>query len=85
MLLRNMIITGDFGGVRAATLVQPFLSELGMIALPSRVALPTVHTKFDEAGEPNNQRFQESVERMAKELTWYVNALKTAKESGNSP
>lgn len=77
--------TGDFGGVRAATLVQPFLSELGMIALPSRVALPTVHTKFDGAGEPNNDRFQTSVEKMTKELKWYVEALKNAKDSAGLP
>lgn len=78
-------MTGDFGGVRAATIVQPFLSELGMVALPSRVSLPTVHTKFNESGEPNNQRFQDSVDRMAKELSWYVDALKNAKETQGQP
>ncbi|XP_032786297.1 NADPH azoreductase [Daphnia magna] len=66
---------GDFGGIRAATVVQPFLSELGMISLPVRVALPAVHKKFDEGGQPNDARFQDNVLRLVNELSWYVDAL----------
>lgn len=67
--------SGDFGGIRAATVVQPFLSELGMISLPVRVALPAVHKKFDEGGQPNDARFQDNVLRLVNELSWYVDAL----------
>lgn len=57
-------------------MVQPFLSELGMISLPARVSLPTVHTKFDESGQPNDTRFQSNVQRLVTELSWYADALK---------
>lgn len=51
-----------------------------MIALPSRVTLPSVHTKFTSNGGPNNKRFTLSVDRMIKELSWYAEALKKARE-----
>lgn len=76
-------LTGDFGGIRAGTIVQPFLSELGIISLPVRVTLPTVHTKFDDDEQPNDTRFKESVERMVKELVWYAEALSTQKMTSN--
>lgn len=77
---------GDFGGVRASALIQPFLNELGMISLPVRVALPTVHTKFDSEGQPTDTRFQDNVQRMVDELVWYADALNNQKTtSGNVP
>lgn len=79
------LYAGDYGGVRAATIVQPFLSELGMIALPVRVSLPTVHKKFEEDGQPNDTRFQDNVQRLATELSWYADALKNQKAASEIP
>ena len=66
---------GDFAGIRAGALVLPLLNELGLVPVPARVALPVVHKKFEEDGSPNDDRFKEQVDRMAKELTWYAEAL----------
>lgn len=76
---------GDFGGVRAATIVQPFLNELGIVPLPSRVALPVVHKKFDEQFQPTDEKFQANVQRMADELAWYAEALASRKETAGPP
>ena len=40
---------GPFGGIRAAALARPFLSELGLVPLPSTVILPTVQNSGVEA------------------------------------
>lgn len=78
--------TGDFGGIRAGALVLPFLNELGIIPLPSRVALPTVHKKFDaETSEPTDERFKAAVQRMAHELAWYTEALSNQKVASGPP
>ena len=77
--------SGNFGGVRAATLIQPFVSELGMISLPTRVSLPTVHTKFDADGNASDERFQDNVQKMIKDLSWYADALRAQKETAGAP
>merc|ERR1711879_960440 len=33
---------GPYGGLRAAALARPFLSELGLVPLPSTLCIPTV-------------------------------------------
>merc|ERR550517_1680040 len=33
---------GPFGGIRAAQLARPFLSELGLVPLPSTLLIPTI-------------------------------------------
>merc|ERR1719474_1000226 len=43
---------GPFGGIRAAQLARPFLSELGMVPLPSTLLIPTVqNANIEESGE----------------------------------
>merc|ERR1712088_789075 len=43
---------GQFGGIRAAQLARPFLSELGLVPLPSTVIIPTVqNANIPESGE----------------------------------
>ena len=56
-----------------------------MISLPVRVSLPTVHKKFDDDGQPNDTRFQENVQRLANELSWYADALKNQKATSETP
>ena len=48
---------GSLGGTRAAALARPFLSELGMVTLPSVVLIPTVqNAKIAEDGGGGRQR-----------------------------
>lgn len=60
------------------------LNELGIVPLPARVALPTVHKKFDADGQPTDTRFEENVQRMVNELSWYADALLTQKNTVGS-
>jgi len=76
---------GDFGGIRSNLLVQPFLNELGMVPLPSRVVVPTVQKKFDENQQPTCERLQNSVDKMTTELSWYVDALRNHKKEAGNP
>ena len=68
---------GTGGGSRAAALIRPFLSELGMVSLPSVLQIPTVqNAKIAEDGEvDDNERVEKSSNRLCKELVWYVEAL----------
>eukprot|EP00090_Calanus_glacialis_P002004 TRINITY_DN1150_c0_g1_i1.p1 TRINITY_DN1150_c0_g1~~TRINITY_DN1150_c0_g1_i1.p1 ORF type:complete len:198 (-),score=69.04 TRINITY_DN1150_c0_g1_i1:100-693(-) len=79
---------GSLGGTRAAALARPFLSELGMVTLPSVVLIPTVqNAKIAEDGEvDDNERVVNSSNKMCKELVWYMDALQTqAEKAGGNP
>merc|ERR1712110_411735 len=78
---------GPFGGIRAAALARPFLSELGLVPLPSSVIIPTVQTSgIDEEGElGDNDRLNNNAEKLCKELLWYVEALNAMKEKSGYP
>ncbi len=77
---------GAYGGVRGAMALRPMLSELGMVSLPTAVAVPKVQDAFAEDGTPTtpadeaawNKRFG----KFAAELEWYGEALKAARASG---
>ena len=50
---------GPFGGVRATVALRPFLSELGMVILPSTVSIPTIQNSniTEEGGTEENERY----------------------------
>eukprot|EP00092_Neocalanus_flemingeri_P041655 GFUD01045366.1.p2 GENE.GFUD01045366.1~~GFUD01045366.1.p2 ORF type:complete len:198 (+),score=71.22 GFUD01045366.1:207-800(+) len=79
---------GSGGGNRAAAFCRPFLSELGMVSLPSVLLIPTVqNAKIAEDGEVgDNERVVNSTNKMCKELVWYVDALQSqADKVGEKP
>merc|ERR1711974_443199 len=59
---------GPFGGIRAAQLARPFLSELGLVPLPSTLLIPTVqNANIPESGEEvDNERVMKNSERSAR-------------------
>ena len=59
---------GPFGGIRAAALARPFLSELGLVPLPSTLTLPTVQTSgLEEDGQlTDNTRVETNSVKMCK-------------------
>jgi len=79
---------GPFGGIRAAQLARPFLSELGLVPLPSTLLIPNVqNANIPESGEEvDNERVMKNTEKICKELVWYVGALGNhAAEHGPCP
>lgn len=79
---------GSFGGIRAAMLLRPFLAELGAVALPSTLTIPTVQAAgISPDGEvEGNDRVKESCAKMCKEVIWYVEALGGhADKTGGNP
>jgi NAD(P)H-dependent FMN reductase len=80
-----VFVTGNYGGVRAATLLRPFLSELGTVTIPAQASLPLVHKNISESGEPSEVKWRDTVARVVNELEWYADALKAQKASKNPP
>jgi NAD(P)H-dependent FMN reductase len=77
-------LAGEFGGVRAATLIQPFLGDFGVVVLPTKPFLTTVHTKLDDKDGVKDEKFQNMVQKMTKELVWYTAAIREHKQTSGS-
>ena len=78
---------GSLGGVRARVAALPFVSELGMVALPTTVVVPSIsQSGIDENGEGENERVFSKLDSLCEELKWYIDALQTqAKAAGGNP
>ena len=67
--------------------LKPFLSELGMVVLPSAVTIPTVQNSgnsgISEDGSMDNERVDKNMTKLCNELQWYVQALETQKSQSN--
>jgi len=76
---------GPFGGVRGTVALRPFLSELGMVILPSTVSIPTIQNSgiTEEGSTVENERVDKNMKKLCGELEWYVQALETHKTSSN--
>ena len=57
-------------GIRAAALARPFLSELGLVPLPSAVIIPVAQNAgIDEEGEiVDNERVNNNAEKLCKSV-----------------
>lgn len=73
---------GRFGGVRAGYALRSMLGEMGMITIPSMLAVPLVADAFDESGVPADARTDGYNARFFDELDWYVGALAQARRLG---
>ncbi len=73
---------GPFGGVRASIQLREVSAELGMPAIPTVFAMPSVHSSFDEKGNALDNSYEERIKKFLDELEWYANALKNAREKG---
>ncbi|XP_037076596.1 NADPH azoreductase-like [Pollicipes pollicipes] len=73
---------GQFGGMRAAAFARAHFSELGMVSIPCQFTVPTVTQNFSADGQPQNERIERNAEKLVRELTWYVDALKAARKDG---
>ena len=59
---------GPFGGLRAAALARPFLSELGLVPLPSTLCIPTVQNSglAEDGLQVDNERIVKNTEKLCK-------------------
>jgi len=76
---------GPFGGVRGRVALLPFLAELGMVVLPSTVAIPAINNSgiTEDGSTEGNERVERNIKKLCAELAWYVQALETQKTSSN--
>ena len=64
--------------------LKPFLSELGMVVLPSGVTIPTIQNSgISEDGSMENEHVDQNMTKLCTELQWYVQALETQKSQFN--
>jgi len=76
---------GPFGGVRCTVALRSFLGELGLVILPSTVAIPTIQNSgITETGNTNkNDSVDTNLKKLCGELAWYVQALEKHKAMTN--
>jgi len=76
---------GPFGGVRCTVALRSFLGELGLVILPSTVAIPTIQNSgITETGNTNqNDSVDTNLKKLCGELAWYVQALEKQKATTN--
>ena len=75
---------GQFGGFRVPVALKPFLSELGMVVLPSGVTIPTIQNSgISEDGSMENERVDKNMTKLCTELQWYVQALEAQKSQSS--
>ena len=61
------------------------MGELGLVILPSTVAIPSIQTSgITETGCTNsNDSIDNNMKKLCGELAWYVTALEAQKTTGN--
>ena len=52
------------------------------MSIPAQLAVPSVTQSYSADGEPQTDRVQKNADRRVRELTWYVDALKKARQDG---
>lgn len=58
------------------------MHELGVITIPTAVAIPKVQMTFDQNGVTTDEGIVNKVEKMVTELQWYAKAIKAQKAVG---
>jgi hypothetical protein len=53
-----------------------------MSSIPSLLPIPRIQDAFTPAGEPTDGRFEKHAERFFRELEWYADALRKARQEG---
>lgn len=75
---------GRLAGAHAGYAWHPTLSEMGMVVIPSTLAVGSITGALDEAGAPvgsGGEALERSFDRFADELTWWANAARRYREA----
>ena len=67
---------GALGGLRSLVVVRSLLSNIGVIVLPTQVALPKAHEAFDAEGKLKDLKQQASIEALGRDLVGILTKLK---------
>jgi len=78
-------MAGDFGGMRATTLLRSYVAEFGMYPVPTFVAIPKIHSAITEEGEVTIERISKNVGKQLEELRWLATAIKNHSAVEPSP
>jgi len=73
--------SGRWGGVRAVESLVPALREMGLVVTHTDAYFPNVQDVFDEAGEPKDKFYYQSVEKAFAELVWMAKALSYGRDN----
>ena len=70
----------NFGGVRIQPTLKAFVTELGMVPIPTIGHVANVSQKFDENDSLTDDSVLKYFKRQAAELKWYSEAIKAYKK-----
>ena len=71
-----------WGGVRAGVQLRSTLGEMGLVTIPSMQPIALVQDAFAEDGTPTDPKLADYSKKFFAEFEWYINALKTQRQSG---
>lgn len=73
---------GPFAGVRAAVALRTHLAEVGMVTIPTTIAVPSLVDSLNADGEPQNPKMVEFASAAIEELGFFVRALAAERAKG---
>ncbi|MFN7710160.1 MAG: NADPH-dependent FMN reductase [Holosporales bacterium] len=76
---------GAYAGLRALEHARALTSAMGMISIPTTLAIAKIQTILNENNESQDTKFVEQAQKGLTQLLWYAQALKTAKETQGQP
>jgi NAD(P)H-dependent FMN reductase len=76
---------GTFGGVRALTVLKPYVNELGMLPVPCYCPIPNVHSLIDETGVTKDPMVLDRMKQTIQEVLWYAEGLKKHRKANPPP
>jgi len=74
-----------FGGMRALTVLKPFVSEVGLVPVPTYCPIPNVNSIIDESGAAKESMVTDRAKQTIQEVLWYADALRTFRKSRPLP
>jgi NAD(P)H-dependent FMN reductase len=72
---------GQFGGARAAIQLRATLAILGMVTIPTNIAIGGILKALDKEGKPLTEATEKFGNSFIDQLIWYSDALKAAREA----
>jgi NAD(P)H-dependent FMN reductase len=73
---------GPFGGVRAAMMLRAHLAELGMVTVPTTIAIGGIADSLSADGEPQKDTMKKYASTAMSELAFYTRALAAERKKG---